>query len=258
MTIEQWIFASPSYRLITDSGNPFPLAVWAGSFFQGRIGERMKKSDLNALMSEELKELHRLVEEILDISEPAFLEHGTSAFLAALFNDLGSEYRQQAEKAHADFDCLCQAAPHVPMECLRNLSMAYRFFFDSPPEDETEIEQVRTLMVVAHYKGMAIAALSADETKKSEDEAKEFERKALQSIQARNAARGKHKYTDAIKEFALEHSQTLEFSKLNDKTAAKRLVSILPENLVDKSDDPERLIYDELRKKKKLKLAGRT
>lgn len=77
----------------------------------------------------------------------------------------------------------------------------------------------------------------------------ESERKKL-SKAGKLGASAMHKDTDSLKIWALEKSKSMHGSDMDN---SRKLAKQLPENLIDASEDPQRLIYDAIRKAAKRK-----
>ena len=125
----------------------------------------MKKSELQALVNEEIESLYSFIDDKLKIPSSFSREDCLSYFFVRLAE--GSEscesYVLEREKAKGEkemFDRLCQSVPLVPVRCLQAISMALgslaalhdlegRFIRNN------ESEVIQTLMVVNYARGIA-------------------------------------------------------------------------------------------------------
>lgn len=205
--------------------------------------------ELAILANDELRELNWLVDKLC-IPDDILRDCLSAGFGMMVYKDGGAEYSKQLEKSNADFDRLCNAAPHVSRECLRLLSTAYTIivlFIEDKAIEQSVRSGAMMLISAATAKGSAISLLPESVGYLSAKV--QAERKALLSKAGLRGAESRNKPYEAVKTWALEKAIVMRGAH---KDIARILANQLPPHLEGASKDPARLIYDALRMSTKL------
>lgn len=208
--------------------------------------------DIKKLFDDELMMLNWLVGEF-EIPADIFLECGAS-YLVIAANNLHHEDRVPIElmkEAKANFERLCQSAPHIPRHAMESLSLAYGAFAfltrngtDVCNEDGGSAQShMQALFAVTMARGVAMgnAGMRAGEIQAMSND---FLRKKSLSEAGAKGALVKLQPYGLLKTWALAQAVGM---RDQDIDIARRLSAQIPEHLADVSKNPERLIYDALR-----------
>lgn len=201
--------------------------------------------DLLELAKEEREEINWLIgllaipEDFLDgFCGVAFF--GGNAMALDRDTDQFGEYQEKFEK-------LCAAMPHVSPDCLRMVGIAQisiDLLFREFQAGKLDIGSgVRHLMNASRSIGGAIALLPSSVGYLSAKV--QAERKAFLAKAGEKGAKVRHQPCQEIKDWAIAQTATMRGA---DKDIARILSRQLPEYFAGRSKDPERLIYETLRK----------
>ncbi|WP_342128526.1 hypothetical protein [Hydrogenophaga sp. OTU3427] len=208
------------------------------------------------LANEMIRELNSFMDEVLGIPNDVFIEVGISAYQAAMLEhgiarlEQGTDpaeiekLENHRKKAELDFQMLCDAAPDMPEDVIRSISLAYGFMtiYLANDKEHSSESLLRTVVQTSKFLGIAIGLISGSE--KSHD----AKRKDMLSIAGKIGAAAKHRKPSELKKWALSQAERLRGA---DAVVARRLAAMLPNELADVSKNPERLIYDALREARK-------
>ena len=213
--------------------------------------------DIKELFDDELMMLNLMVNKF-EIPADIFLECGASYLMIAVGNSHTRDGMPRDEvpielmtKARANFERLCQSAPHVPRNAMESLSMAYGAFVlltnngtDVCREDGgTPQSHIQALFAITEMRGMAMgnAGLRAGEMHAINNE---LLRKKNLSEAGAKGAQAKNQLKKRLKTWALEEAKTMRGS---DMEISRQLATQVPEHLIKESKNHQRLIYDTLR-----------
>jgi hypothetical protein len=220
--------------------------------------------DIEELFNDELMALNWLVDEF-GIPDDVFRECGGSYLVimgessferiaASRGKDITGHVgmpKEMLEKARANFERLCQSAPHIPRDAMESLSLAYGGFAyltgngtDIGNEDNGTLQShMRALFATTMARGIAMgrAGLSEREIQTMNNEV--LRKKNLSKAGAKGALVKLQPYA-ALKTWALEKAVGM---RDQDVDIARKLSAQIPEHLADVSKNPERLIYEALR-----------
>jgi len=157
--------------------------------------------------------------------------------------------KELVEKASADFEVLCQSAPHIPREAMESLSLAYGTFAvltrngaDICNEEDGGLQShLQALFAITMMRGMAMGKVGMAAGVMQSVNMNTLRKKALSEAGAKGALVRLQPYIE-LKSWALEKGQKLGASK----AVARKLAAQLPAHLADVSEDPGRLIYETL------------
>lgn len=201
------------------------------------------------LANELIKEMNHLIYDFFEIPKDVFDEVGLSAFTLKVceaakdYPELESPDSQQAE---ADFQKLCDAAPNIPVEAVRSISLAYASVAlcidDRNTETQSELSVLLSLLSASKLIGMAIGVIVESPV------THEAKRRQALSEAGKMGAQAKHRKLGELKNWAISRAAQ---ERGSDIEVARKLAASLPSDLADVSRNPERLIYDTLREAKR-------
>lgn len=201
--------------------------------------------DLVELAKEEQQEINWLIyalaipEDFLDCFFGAIFFDGSAMEVYSEFDPLG-EYRGKFEK-------LCAAMPHVSRDCLRMVGIAQisiDLLFREFQAGKLDIRNgVIHLMSASKAQGAAVSLLPTSVGYLSAKV--QAERKAFLAKAGEQGAKVRHQPCQELKDWAIAQTATMRGAH---KDIARTLSRQLPEYFAGRSKDPERLIYDTLRK----------
>ena len=203
--------------------------------------------DIKGLFNDEQMMLDWIVD-AFGIPDDVFLKCGTSYWSIVAGGHIRLP-KELVEKASADFEILCQSAPHIPREAMESLSLAYGTFavitrngtHICNEEDGDLQSHLQALFTVTMMRGMAMGKVGMAAGVMQSVNVNTLRKKALSESGAKGALVRLQPYAN-LKSWAIKEGQTLAASK----NVARRLAAQLPAHLADISKDPGRLIYETL------------
>lgn len=174
-----------------------------------------------------------------------FEEDGGASRGVTLAEELGMP-EEEATTYRSDFNALCELAPIVPRSVFGLLGLSYSNLiairdetrgFDNPQR------KIEGLVHASYGRGQAMGILE-----KVELQLAESQRKTFLSRAGEKGALSKNLRTQNLKSWAIQKAMHMRGS---DMDIARQLAAQLPPELADVSKDPERLIYDALRSRRK-------
>ena len=232
--------------------------------------------DFEDLVNNELELLQLLTDDVLKIPISASRRYMGSYFFYALevgSPELPKKTTKKETKYYEDFQKLCKLAPHVPIQSLRAISLAYGgigMLYEPLPRGEfiknNGRKVIEYLMISSYARGIAqtefqLKGEKNDSANENEQQKRLSSAVASVLIQLKNdqskklsmaglmGAQSKNRPYKALEEWILEKSKG---RKEDDKEMSRHLFAEIPVHLAKASTDPMRFIYDTLRVKRKL------
>ena len=197
-------------------------------------------AEFKELVQRKSRELRRMVDDSLKISDSAYWRNATSKIPFAIFDEFGRLISMDHEAEQKNFALLCHSAPHIPEEAMHFLVEAHQLLSTmlDAQDDVPSVEIAGHLTRAFFMQGLALAIFA--ESPKT----KESDRRKLLSVAGRRGARVRHQPLAGLKEWALKQAVTMTG---DDMGIARKLSAQVPGHLANASKNPERLIYDTLR-----------
>lgn len=194
-----------------------------------------------------LEEVKYLILEVAEIPESALIEYGSVGF--ECFSYSLTEFK--AEEA-LKFDKLCSMAPGIPRACVEKLIYAFQLLTPLVCGDNCksidEEDFALLFMEASRSVGMGEVLLPTLPFSEAEKNRRLFAEAGLKGAEIR------HKPYRALIGWALAEAAKLRGS---DKDISRRLANSIPSHLANVSKEPDRLIYEALRKERASKKASR-
>ena len=217
--------------------------------------------DLDELVDLEIEDLNRMVEVLFRFPAEVFAKHGTSAFAMQFYEHAQRmspsfipEVESKLNDAKASFALLCDSVPCVPKNCVEFLSLAYAAVSLLPAargaanqSAADAQETLRGLQNIAMLKGMAMGAYA--DASGGDGVAYRMTREFLSRVGLKGA-QVKHRGSSLLKEWAFARADQM---KESDKKISVILAMHLPEHLKGVVENPERVIYEALLKRRRKK-----
>lgn len=207
-------------------------------------------NDLAFALSEEIEDWNRIIFDVAKIPKTVFRKHGTISFSISLHSSMES-FNQSVDKDDSeDFQKLCDSVPHIQRECINLMSMSYGglMFLETNKNTVDDKTVLRSLMDFSTAKGAVLSMLPESAMLSAYQARQRQKQSAAHALNGSVGGKAKHRNTHELRAWVVANADQRLPATMD---TAKKLVAKLPLHLVDKSNNPERFIYDVLRGQQK-------